>query len=83
MNWPLVRTITCEIVKMHFYRERTKSPTHCTMAQQTVAEKLVYAAGKGYIDDIAALLNQKADVNAKDQLGNTALSMYSPKKNYL
>jgi ankyrin repeat protein len=53
------------------------------MAQQTVAEKLVYAAGKGYIDDIAALLNQKADVNAKDQLGNTALSMYSPKKNYL
>jgi len=45
------------------------------MAQQTIADKLVYAAGKGYIDDVAALLNQKADVNAKDQLGNIALSM--------
>ncbi len=37
--------------------------------------QLVYAAGKGYTQDVAALL-KSANINSTDDLQNTALRMY-------
>lgn len=44
-----------------------------TSSRMSLVDKLIYTAGKGYLEDLISVLEQGVNVDAKDELGNTAL----------
>lgn len=47
---------------------------------QTPTNQLVYAAGKGYLQDVANFLKNGAKINSTDEQGNTALRTLPTKR---
>jgi hypothetical protein len=53
--------------------DSTDSSLKITSPRVSFTERFIYAATKGYLEDVTALLEQGVNVNMKDELGNTAL----------
>jgi ankyrin repeat protein len=66
-------------VKLHVAPTFTKDDRHarpfCSIAYSAVGLRIAVVASPGHRDVVRSLLDAKADVNAKDQDGSTALMM--------
>jgi ankyrin repeat protein len=53
----------------------TNASSQIKSPRANFTEKLIYSATKGYLEDLISVLEQGANVDMKDELGNTALHM--------
>jgi hypothetical protein len=53
----------------------TNASSQIKSPRANFTEKLIYSATKGYLEDLISVLEQGANVDMKDELGNTALRM--------